>query len=709
MYTHVIEPVIKALQETLRLAVKFERTQKQRSELRAVIRKLMVIRELHTNYFVSVMGTQGAGKTRLVREMYGLDDWLEDNAGRGERRPLFIIESDCEKAYACGVSMDGVEVAIDRKKLKQELRSFSETDDFLLLRLYVPKRFAGNGFGFLLLPGYERLNPENQQWQMEMRDTLKHSIGSILVTDQTRMARQENQRILDDLMDTCMENRSPIVVVARTERMEESIKEELRGTAAEKCRVKAEDMGRVICTGVGEEYRKIWLPQLEDSLKNYTKASHEVNRERLDDLMKVVDVELEAAVNLLEDLVGDASNKAKGQDLLLESILKKFRESADKYRSKFERKLHERSGPYVSTAIQSAKKDYMAQEEGVPNKFRNLIDRIRLNNSVIEERFQDRIISNWKQAHENRTPLEITYLALSDMANQNLQLAYNRNDLDKEVPKLPSQFGKHDVTVLLGYQGDEKPIKFLGKDYDADRLKNSLRLLLQRPENPQQGDILQLEKHQAQSREISTAVELLPTLGMEFMRLTQAAVLAVEAAEIPDIQLRALEPEELMKQIAKGLPDMVQNTKEVISTVLAISAVDLGLDGSLDVATILTGGHVAGLGATLSVAAAGLISLGYVGVKISDAIHQYDIERKGVIALSMNQLSNVQIEKTLQIFDDVMEQLEERLTHNLSLAYGIDRDHFSERDAMARALYSLKRAQHDLTEEINFAQSRFLV
>ena len=56
-----------------------------------------------------------------------------------------------------------------------------------------------------------------------------------------------------------------------------------------------------------------------------------------------------------------------------------------------------------------------------------------------------------------------------------------------------------------------------------------------------------------------------------------------------------------------------------------------------------------------------------------------------------------------------MEQLQDRLTRNLSRAYGIDKELFSERDAMARALYALKIASRDLSEEIDRAQRAYLV
>lgn len=701
MYADVIDPVIKVLRETLRLAVQFERTQKQRATLRTVLRKLMVIRELHTTWFVSVTGTQGAGKTKLLQELYGLSGWLDDNAGRGERRPLFIVESDCNQPYASGITAEGVEEQIDRETLTKELRSFSDGERFLLLRLYVPRRHGSPGFGFLLLPGYERLSQSNQLWQHEMRDTLRHSMGSILVTDQTRMADCATVTILDDLMSSCFNNRSPIIAITRTEGRTESERETLRSTAAEVCRVDANEMDRVVCTGVGDAWREQWSPVLLNALKRYTRASVEVNRQRLEDLAAVVDVELEEAVSLLEELVGEAAARVRGQDLLLDGLMKKFRESAEKYRRGLERQLRERSQSYAGLATDSARKQYVTEEEGLRNKAGNFLSGLMLNSSEIEQRFVSRVVSNWSRQGQ-RTPLDVIYLALSDMASRNLRLGYKQGTVPVESDL--AQISSQGMPVLLGYEGSGGAVQLFEEGVDTEQLQNSLRLLLKRTTS----EVGTLDRHRAGSGEISKVLELLPTLTMEFMRVAQAAVLAIEPGSLPELCQKPIEPETVMEEIGKGLTGMMKSTKEIMGTILAISAVDIGLDGNLDIATLLTGGQLTGLGAQLSVAAAGIIALGYVGFKVSQAVHQYDTEKKNFIAYCIDNLASQQVEKTLQTYDDVIEQLQDRLTHNLSLAYGIDKELFSERDAMARALYSLKIVRRDLAVETDRAQCSYL-
>ncbi|MBN0559804.1 hypothetical protein JTM38_35655, partial [Pseudomonas aeruginosa] len=73
--------------------------------------------------------------------------------------------------------------------------------DCMFPKLYVPRRyFDGQRCGFVLLPGYEMLNPDNVELQGLMRHTLVHSLGSILFTDRTRVLDNSQKEILNDLV-----------------------------------------------------------------------------------------------------------------------------------------------------------------------------------------------------------------------------------------------------------------------------------------------------------------------------------------------------------------------------------------------------------------------------------------------------------------------------------------------------------------------------
>ena len=90
-----------ALRE-LRSAVGVLKDESINSGLLPIMRSLMLAEVMGNEWIVAVGGSQGAGKTNLVRTMYGLSaanetDWLQDNEGQGERYPVLIQEDDVEK------------------------------------------------------------------------------------------------------------------------------------------------------------------------------------------------------------------------------------------------------------------------------------------------------------------------------------------------------------------------------------------------------------------------------------------------------------------------------------------------------------------------------------------------------------------------------------------------------------------------------------
>src|SRR5262249_42824274 len=69
----------------------------------SMLRSTYLAELLSEHYLVAVAGAQGAGKTTLVREIYGLDrTWLRDNPGRGERVPVMIVEREAATGAAGG-------------------------------------------------------------------------------------------------------------------------------------------------------------------------------------------------------------------------------------------------------------------------------------------------------------------------------------------------------------------------------------------------------------------------------------------------------------------------------------------------------------------------------------------------------------------------------------------------------------------------------
>lgn len=154
----------------------------------------------------AVAGGQGAGKTTLLSNLYrDLDDWLRPNTGRGERHPVAVVETEgidvpqgvvVRRVAKSQETKDEVYEA-DRQEEWIKVTRGSATD-VLMIRLEVPLQvWNRDKAGFVLLPGFERL--EGDQWQTLMRVVLSASTSVIVVTDGERLADGMQAKIVQDL------------------------------------------------------------------------------------------------------------------------------------------------------------------------------------------------------------------------------------------------------------------------------------------------------------------------------------------------------------------------------------------------------------------------------------------------------------------------------------------------------------------------------
>ncbi|MNP58246.1 hypothetical protein D3C76_1531480 [compost metagenome] len=102
------------------------------------------------------------------------------------------------------------------------------------------------------------------------------------------------------------------------------------------------------------------------------------------------------------------------------------------------------------------------------------------------------------------------------------------------------------------------------------------------------------------------------------------------------------------------------------------------------------------------------MGLGFIGYKAASSVHHYDVAKRNFIGASVERFKDHLIESSLEHYDELMEVIEARIQHNLSLAYGVDIHQFAERDALARSLRALDVSRRNLEAEIDRAHSRYL-
>lgn len=698
-------PLIKDMENAVACLLKVTAELKTRSNPRpalvSILRKLRIARELASVYYICVAGSQSAGKTRLMRELYEIDEgWLADNQGRGERIPVFILETECDAPHAVVVRYDAHGNEQEKTISQEEFRALisgyehSENLNCLFPKLYVPRRyFAGQRCGFVLLPGYEMLNPNNVEWQGLMRHTLVHSLGSILVTDRTRVADSSQKMILNDLVARYFPDRKPVIAVTKTEALNLEQITELGETVSDVFQIRSDERDRVIFTGVGDnDYRAAWSGKIIEVINKYALSAGGSDAGRLRELEKLLDTELATIKAALENELDAESISEHLTERQAERMREVFTKAAERYRSRYAKKLREHTKAYLAQAKETAEQRYRNEEEGITNKLKQAGNFLTLQSSETETRFKSRIIDCWCNGEGTlRSPLESDYLAISEMSSNELGI---RAISAKDLPTTKDQ----GLDKLLGYD----VASIATPSTDTKTLHHDLRLLL----SPGAATTANVQRFK--DSHVENVLKALPAMTMEYFRLNQAV--AIRLPELARTELETFDFGKLASSIQQDLPKVAASAKPLLNNLAAILAVDVVIDGSIDtipaIAGTLTGGQAAtGLGASLSMAAAGAITLGFIAYRGASEVQRYDVARKGFIAESLNQFAEAHIKKGLELYDDLMENLEERLVQNLRVAYGLGTD-LTVKDALARSLNRLEHARVNLVKAIDDAQSR---
>lgn len=677
-----------------------------KNKVLSINRKLRITRELADAKYIAIAGTQSAGKTRLIREMYDLDhQWLSDNEGRGEQLPLFIIEhKECTQSYAVVVEYHHdreQERKITSEELHTILRNYNAENSILLAKLYVPvKYFKQNNFGFVLLPGYEMETRENQKWQQLMRHTLTHALGCILVTDETRIAENTQKRILDDLRSQYLENRQPIVAVTKTENLKDEQRIELRHTVAEAFEFSEKQKVNIILTGADDDnYKKRWSSELMYAIMNTTlnsKQSEAAKYAELDYLLsdKVDDIiSLSQTVLLEVDSIGANSQAEKN----INEILEKFDIARDKFKRKYNKELTKQTYSYVHATIELTEKEYIDNEEGIKNWWNNL-------GEDHQGRAKQRIQSMWrdnqnKKISEPRTIIESNVKALSDLSKDQLGLNVTSEFTRNEQGLI------NNTSALLGENKSNK-VAVLDKPEVQDGIKRLFSPSVISTDNDIKFD-----------NDLSKAIALVPALVMEYGRLMQVAVVTTPDIRISEKMSEDKLIENFATTVSTELPKFNESLKPIITTMASILAVDVTIDGQIDTipaliqavsstATISGGGAAAaGIGATASMAAAGVIVGGYLVYQAHKEVQRYHATQKEYIATVMEDYGDMNIQNSLEQYDDVMENIRDVLSDNLRKAYGLDQT-LGKRDTVLRCLTATKNAQENLQRYLGGQQSR---
>ena len=254
---------------------------KYAEELFPSLRKLYIASMMHDKRLICISGLQGAGKTTLMKNFYGItDSFMNVSLGRGERVPVLITEGDKPKIQAIVVREDENGnyskdvITYEKNEIDEIIRATKGEDKTIMyVELVVPyKHTNNNGVSFMLLPGFEK---NNEYWNDLIEFSVNSSDAAVFVFNETSFSNAVNEDYLRKIESKFGSN-----VIYAISGSDSSLDDnaQVKNTCMEVLNVKNPD--RIVCVGQYNDADKnsAWIAAFKTALDKYALYETQVTR-----------------------------------------------------------------------------------------------------------------------------------------------------------------------------------------------------------------------------------------------------------------------------------------------------------------------------------------------------------------------------------------------------------------------------------------------
>ena len=681
-------------------------------KLLGVMRQLLLAEVLGNSWILAVGGSQGAGKTTLMASLYNCSNWLQSNEGRGEKMPVLIIENDdidepqgYVRRLVANDNLSEFELRDIRVDVAEFQRAICDPNaEDLLPVLQVPHRyFKRENQAWLLLPGYEKQNRSNRAWQELMRQAMIAAGGCIIVTDETRMANQQQLEIVRDMLDNELRHCKPHIIISKTEahRHDAVRRAELIKSAQETFRVEPElAENSIILTGTDDsEYLNEWMPKLHRAIDELNFTGQSDRHFQISHLSDIIGRDLSRVMNTVSSKSRLFFSETEGSDgaQVLEDILDAFDEAVEALRyehntlvDSLARNAHTKAASLLDTKLKS-------EHEGFNNWLSTAFD----TTTETKLKMQALVQGVWREAASS---------FFSDYSNTLSSLTLGQlgkiaeDDVTENAPKkLPIDKAKK--LIQMGYvHASGNPVRFKALDSEA---VSDIKILL---------GSAQVEDGKSPpetSKKLARNVKLIPAVSLEYSRLFYAMpeALGLKQDFIQDIDL----PNSNM--VEDGVESLRRGSelgKTAIQSVATMMAVDVLSDGDSDILGTILGKTETNDGGVpvpapvglppVVVAATAVVAATYLTAKAASGLRT--IEKKAS-AQAHNMLASVHdhhVDHLRKQFDKTMRVARERVKEKIRERYCMD-EALMRKDRLAKAIADVKSITSDLKYELDSSTS----
>lgn len=698
---------------------------------RPIMRRLLLCQTLGQYSLLAIAGTQGAGKTTLIKSLYELEgadaDWLKPNEGRGETYPILVtegaadapaegfvwrLEHDRDRRHVARVPLlDGTRSIVEAQEMFR--RACSETDtNELLVELRLPGKLKlGDRKGWLLLPGYEASTRENEVWQKTMRAALAGANGAIVVTDETRLARDQSD-LARDAIGTALADIAPVVVISKTESIRNDAQRiaDLEARAAE---VFGVPLRRVQCVGIADDaaYNQAWRDALKEKIEQFLLEAGGGAAIWRSTLAALVRQDLKRALaglnRHLRIVLADPEGLNAQVDFARE-MLEKFDASNEKLRPQYSSAIQNTVDAHTASAAAEIETQLIADFEGVKNHafsfFETETERLTKLKTAVDkaDRKAGRLAPMAAQALAAPIQKVLAPLKSDDSKNSRLLL------------KGPS--AGHSELELIPWVGGGSP----------EKQSSPVHALITLFSAEKADDIgKRLEG-------LDQAIKILPALTLEWARATSTALVAPlpNATEEPKIfdplgftlqngeenvnrarslmrtvaaTILAADIAELGEQAGEAIEDSApENRGGATAQEPEAGATELNTTpGAINTATTIAAGKAASALLTNPVFLAGtaIVATGYLTVSMLQEVRAHDGANRASALGMLQRASEARHEQYMMAYDDMMESMRDNLEQALRRRYRIA-DSLTKKDRIVHAIAIAQQLREEFSERL---------
>ena len=652
-------------------------------KLKLVTRQLTLTDVLSNQAVIAVAGSQGAGKTTLVKMLYNLDDtWLSGNEGRGERSPLLIVESEAAQSPSGRILVQVMESKSGQDRYVQREIDASPKDfvralqgDYpgqLLPKLVVPtKYFDGFAGGFLLLPGHEKRTRFNDPWQSLMRQSLLGADMCVIVTDETRLANCEQDQVIQDYRRD-LDGSVPIVVISKTEGQSQGKLRDLRSSAALTFGIAADlAQTRVICSGVNPETADGWKSQLASAVQDLPRVQQSFRARQLQAMQDTLNDDLSQILADIDMLAREKSLCCAVFGGPTPKILEAFDAGRAEVRRDYVRAIKSALDCYGDASMKRALKALSEREEGGFNTVKNSWRWLSTTSGERETLLPKYAVDAWQQPWI----YEPSHTQHFGHAHQEIlgTISMDRLGAPKSVRSYrpPGRSPQQD----LGYFGTGHQSCLWKRP--SRRQVQDLGLLFA----PETTGNLQ------SSKEMLDAVRLLPAIALEYARIVSA---------FPN--LVGVDPGHFMFGTTAATGDDSPANIDIDAVlgqqgmlILAVIGSALGVAGAThyidllnddtdllsfaaDSASLVSGMKTVGLSVGLLSSVAALLGAGFLVMNFAKSVQRAEGQARDVVRRLTATIADAHYVHFVAEFDHVMDRLRDGVAASLRKRYGQDQE-----------------------------------